>query len=231
MKFTHKVFHIDSNSERDWFAKSINLYLSNYSEELNTPTVEIRSIEDLKSYYLHNPDFNIDPNGYNLDGVQGWKLGELGIWASNYTAWKNFINTDSDYLILMEDDITFNQNFFPLLEKYLSELPENWDFFSFFVPADQYHKYNLSKSYGENTSMLYQDWSCLCYVISKNGANKFLSMMSSPVSLPLDWFFFRQTSKFYGFSVKPDVEKGCTLMPVESTFQTKHERQIINGIF
>lgn len=231
MKFTHKVFHIDSDSERDWLVKSINIYLSNYSIELDTPTIQIRSDEDLISFYSHNPDFNIDPSGYNLDDIQGWKYGELGIWASNYTAWKNFLKTDNDYLILMEDDITFNQDFFPLLEKYLNELPENWEFFSFFSPADQHHKYNDFISFSENTSFLYQDWSCLCYVLSKKGAEKVLSMMQTKINLPLDWFFYRQKEKFYGYSIKPKSQKGCTLASLESTFQGKHERKIINGIF
>jgi GR25 family glycosyltransferase involved in LPS biosynthesis len=231
MKFTHKVFHIDSDSERDWLVKSINIYLSKHSVEMQTPTVQISSDKDLRSFYTHNPDFNIDPNGYNLHGVQGWKYGELGIWASNYIAWKNFLKTDSDYLILMEDDIVFNQDFFLLLEKYLDELPEGWEFFSFFSPADQHDKYNASISWGENTSFIYQDWSCLCYVLSRKGAEKSLAMMNSKVSLPVDWFFYRQKEKFYGYSIKPDSPKGCTLASLESTFQEKHERKIINGIF
>ena len=232
MKFVHKVFHIDHYSERDTLVKSINIYLSNFSEELNTPTIEISSLDDLKSFYSHNQDFNIDPIGYNLHGQQGWKLGELGIWASNYTAWKNFLNTDADYLILMEDDIVFNENFFPLLNKYMSELPENWDYFSFFAPADQYHKFDPGLMQGENTSIAYQDWSCLCYVLTRSGAEKSLSIMQNKkVNLPLDWFFYRQKEKFVIFSIQPNKVGGCTLASLESTFQNRHERKIIDGIF
>jgi GR25 family glycosyltransferase involved in LPS biosynthesis len=231
MKFAHKVFHIESDSDREWLVESINIYLEKYSTPLDTPTIQIRSHEDLLNYYNNNKDFYIDPNGYSLDGKQGWKYGELGIWASNYTAWKNFLKTDFDSLILMEDDITFNDNFFPILEKYIAELPEDWDIFSFFVPFDQYHKYALHKSYGENTSLIYQDWSCLCYVLSRKGAQKSLDIMRQGVSLPLDWFYYRQTDKFNGFTIKPDVEQGCTLARLESTFQNKHERKIIDGVF
>ena len=231
MKFAHKVFHIDTDSERDWLVKNINIYLSKYSTELFTPTIQIRSADDLLSYYKNNPDFLIDPQGYNLDGIQGWKLGELGIWASNYTAWKNFLNSDNDILILMEDDIVFNDNFFPLLKEYIEELPSNWDMFSFFVPEDQFNKYNDDLSIGNNTSYIYQDWSCLCYIVNKRGAQKALDLMSSKVSLPLDWFFYRQKDQFAMFSIKPESSKGCTLAKLESTFQNKHERQVINGIF
>lgn len=231
MKFTHKVFHVDSDSERDWLVKNINIYLSKHSTQLETPTIQIRSHEDLESFYKHNPDFNIDPNGYSLDGMQGWKYGELGIWASNYIAWKNFLKTNHQYLILMEDDIRHNEDFFPILKEYLNELPANWEFFSFFSPEDQHHKYNDSISLGENISYLYQDWSCLCYVLTREGAQKCLSMMENKINLPLDWFFYRQREKFNGFSIKPKSNQGCTLAQLESTFQGKHERKIIHGIF
>lgn len=231
MKFAHKVFHIDSDSERDWLTKSINLYLSRYSDELDTPTIQIRSLEDLSSYRAHNPDFILDAQGYNLDGIQGWKFGEIGIWASNYAAWKKFINSDYDAIVLMEDDIVFNDNFFPLIEKYLNELPNDWDMFSFFVPQDQMHLYNNGLSVQENVSIAYQDWSCLCYVLSKSGAQKSLNIFQEKTGLPLDWFFYRQKNKFNIFSIKPNSSQGCTLAKLESTFQKKHERQVINGIF
>lgn len=230
MKFAHKVFHIDKYTERSNMVLSINQYLSNYSIELETPSIEISNLEDIKNFIDNHPDFIIDRNGYNLDNVQGWKMGEIGILASNYTAWKNFLNTDYDILILMEDDIEYNDNFFSLLTKYISELPENWDMFSFFVPADQYNKYNLELSYSDNTAKVYQDWSCLCYLLSRSGAEKSISLMNNN-SLPLDWFYYRQKEKFNIFSIKPDSQQGCTLAKVESTFQSKHTREIINGIF
>lgn len=231
MKFSYKIFHVDSDSERDSLVKVANLYLSKFGNELDTPTIHIRSEEDLASFYKENNDFIIDPNGYSLDGQQGWKLGELGIWASNYTAWKNFLKTDFDYLILMEDDIIINDNFFPLLEKYINEINVDWDYFSFFVPADQKHKYNSGLAISENVSYSYSDWSCLCYVLTRKGAATALENMKPAVGLPLDWYFYRQKYKMSVLSVKPDSEKGCTLAKLESTFQTKHERKIINGIF
>ena len=231
MKFKYKIFHIDSDSERDSIFKVANMAVSKNAEELITPTIQIRSEEDLSSFYAHNPDFNIDPNGYNLDSIQGWKMGELGIWASNYTAWKNFLKTDAEYLILMEDDIVIKDNFFELLEKYLSEIRIEWDLFSFFIPSDQFPSYKDDLSISENVCRAYQDWSCACYILTRRGAEKALINMNPPVSLPLDWYFYRQKHKFTSLTVKPSSDKGCTLAPLQSTFQAKHERKIINGIF
>lgn len=231
MKFKYKIFHTDSDSERDNIFKLANIMMSKNVEELSTPTIKISSESDLLSFYNHNKDFTIDPNGYNLDSIQGWKLGELGIWASNYIAWKNFLKTDADYLILMEDDIVIKENFFNLLEKYMLEVKVEWDMFSFFIPPDQFAAYTENISISENLSYSYQDWSCACYILSRSGAEKALNYMSPSVSLPLDWFFFRQKDKFKIITIKPSSDKGCTLAPVHSTFQYKHERKVINGIF
>lgn len=231
MKFLYKVFHSQSNLERSHLVKNVNQYMSEFCDELDTPTIEIKTENDLKDFYENNKSFKIDSNGYNLDGVQGWKLGELGIWASNYAAWNNFLKTDSDYLILMEDDIILYNNFFPLLKKYLEEIKIDWDCFSFFIPEDQIYKYNLELLISENVSKVYSDWSCLCYVLNRKGAEKALSNMNQGVNLPLDWYFYRQSDKFTTLTIKPDAELGCTLFKTESTFQNKHERKIINGIF
>lgn len=229
MNFCHKVFHIDSNNERDNYTKSINLYLNNHSVELNTPTIKISNQEEYEYFIKENQDFNINPQGYNLDNLQGWKYGEVGIWASNFIALKSFIQSDNDYVILMEDDIIYDDQYMPLLKKYIKELPENWDMFSYFVPKDQKLKYvhehhDIGK---DNVCKSYQDWSMLCYVVNKRSAKKILEIASLGIYLPLDWFFYRQTNIFNCYTVKPYVTIGCKLAPIESTFQKKQERKVL----
>ena len=225
--FCHKVLHLDKDSDREPFVDNINEYLSYYSDILETPTIEISNKDQYLNFTNSNPDFNIDPNGYNLHNEQGWRYGEVGIWASNWTAWKNFLNTDKDYLIMMEDDLQVEDNFMDLLIKYLNELPQEWDIFYYYCPADQFNKYSQSFSTSEHTSVIYQDWSSACHVISKIGAEKLLSTSSTGINLPLDWHVFRQKNKFKAFTIKPEVEIGCRLTEIESTFQSKQSRQIL----
>lgn len=231
MKICFKVFHLSKNKEREKFSVNITEYLNNKGlEALNTPTIKISNVEDIK-YFISNNHFNLDPSGYNLDSIQGWKMGEVGIWASNFIAWNNFLNTDNDIAILMEDDIIFKNNFFDDLMDKIKELPEDWDFFSFFVPADQRNAYDPSMSVSNNISSIYQDWSMLCYLISRGGAEKLIKSCQSPVRLPLDWHIYRQRQKFNSYSIKPDVELMCDIAEINSTFQNIQPRRVINGIF
>jgi len=230
MKFSHKVFHIEGNEERYSKVKSINDYLHSYSKLLITPTIKISSIEEYTEFLKNNPSFVPDPYGYSLHGEQGWRYGEIGIWASNWTAWRNFLESDSDYLILMEDDIVYSDGFMDMIINYMRQLPENWDAFHAFSPADQFGKYNHSHDIdADDVCRCYQDWSCLCYIITKAGAQKLIDN-SNRFNLPLDWYMFRQQHIFNTYTIKPSSEFPCTLLPTESTFQTKQKREIINGI-
>jgi GR25 family glycosyltransferase involved in LPS biosynthesis len=230
MKFTHKVFHLEGDESRDYYVNSINEYLSSYSKLLVTPTIRISNQEHYDAFLQSNPDFIPDPYGYSLNGEQGWRFGEIGIWASNWTAWNNFLKSDADYLILMEDDITYSSIFMEIIINYMAQLPEGWDIFHAFSPADQFGKYTGSHDFGaDDVCIAYQDWSCLCYIITKNAARKMIDH-SNMFNLPLDWYMFRQNHLFKTYTVKPTSEFPCTLLATESTFQTKQKREIINGI-
>jgi len=231
MKICFKVFHISKNRARTKFSVGMTKYLkANGLEILNTPTVAISNIEDVQNF-LSNNYFKLDPNGYNLDSVQGWKMGEVGIWASNFIAWNNFLSTDNDIAILMEDDIIFDDGLLDDLMNKINELPDNWDFFSFFVPEDQHKSYDSSMSVSKNISRVYQDWSMLCYLVSRNGAKKLIESCQKPVSLPLDWHIYRQRDKFNSYSIKPDVALMCDIANIDSTFQNIQNRRVLNGIF
>lgn len=227
MNFTHKVFHLNKDLSRQKFVDKINIYLSDYSEELQSPTIEISNNDQYLEFIKNNPDFNLNPIGYNLHNQQGWRYGEVGIWASNWTAWKNFLSTDKDLLILMEDDIGHDESFMEYLTKYIQEIPQDWEIFFYYCPADQFPKFNAQLSVSENTSVIYQDWSCACYIISRAGAEKLLKTSSEGISLPLDWHVFRQRNKFKAFTIKPNSKIGCYLNSTDSTFQSTQERKVL----
>lgn len=227
MKFSHKIFHIDGDKDRNNLVSKTNDYLDNYSTELNTPTIKISCKEEYADFVSKNLDFNVDPQGFSLNNEQGWKYGEIGIWASNRTSWKNFLNTDSDYLILMEDDIVISDKFIEVLNKSIEQAPDTFDIIHLFAPEDNYFRYNSFHDFGaEDLCYIYQDWSCLCYIISKRGAHKLLQT-STTINLPLDWHMFRQKPLFEIFTLKPQSSIACSLFPTESTFQNTHKREIL----
>ena len=230
MKISHKIFHLDSSPEREQYFIAMNNYLQGYSKELNMNTVEIRNQEDLLKFISNHPDFNLDPEGYNLDNMQGWRYGEIGVFASNFIAWKEFVNnTEDDYLILMEDDIMYEEDFKEVLNEYLSELPEDWDAFFFAVPPGQFIKfYGSGADIGlPNTCRVYQDHWLLCYVLNRKGAIKAIETVKQGIRLPADWYFFRQRHIFNSYSVKPNAKFSCFGSPTETTIQ-KQARKIVS---
>lgn len=225
MKIAYKVFHTDGlQKERDLSYKKINEYLLDKMHLLETPTIKISSLEDYENFVSDNKEFVVDRGGYDLANVRGWRFGEIGILASNWKAWNNFLNSRYDYLVLMEDDIEYKENFYEKIKKYISDLPDTFDVFSAFVPRDQFSRHDVWMNLGDSgICFSYQDWSCLCYVVSRSGAKKLIENFNN-VNLPLDWYIYRQTDKFSVYSLRPSEEAICDLIGVESTFQTKEPR-------
>lgn len=230
MNIAYKLFHLPRDHARNKAVENVHSYLLKNIKILNTDTIKISSFEDYTKFKEGNPDFNVDPLGYNLDNKQGWRYGEVGIWASNWLAWKNFIKSEYDYLILMEDDIVLYENFLPELERYMKQLPENFDAFHAFCPSDQNDKYDIAMDISDELCSSYQDWSCACYIVSRSGAQKMIYLASRGIRLPLDWFMFRQKNLFSVYTLKPDAKRICDILNIDSTFQTKEDRNIINGI-
>jgi GR25 family glycosyltransferase involved in LPS biosynthesis len=230
MNIAYKLFHLPRDHARNKAVENVHSYLLKNIKILNSDTIKISSYSDYIKFVEENPDFNVDPTGYNLDNKQGWRYGEVGIWASNWLAWKSFIESEYDYLILMEDDIVLYENFLPELERYMKQLPENFDAFHAFCPSDQNHKYDISMDFSDEVCSSYQDWSAACYVVSRSGAQKMIYFASRGIRLPLDWFMFRQKNLLSVYTLKPEAKRICDILTIDSTFQTKEDRKIINGI-
>jgi GR25 family glycosyltransferase involved in LPS biosynthesis len=230
MNIAYKLFHLPRDHARNKAVENVHSHLLKNIKMLNSDTIKISSYSDYIKFVEENPDFNVDPMGYNLDNKQGWRYGEVGIWASNWLAWKSFIESEYDYLILMEDDIVLYENFLPELERYMKQLPENFDAFHAFCPSDQNHKYDLSMDFSDEVCSSYQDWSAACYVVSRSGAQKMMYFASRGIRLPLDWFMFRQKHLLSVYTLKPEAKRICDILTIDSTFQTKEDREIINGI-
>ena len=222
MKLCYKVFHIegmgDSAAIRSELNYKINNYLNNVFNELDTPTIQIMNQyqydEFNKTYGLLNPTFE-------------FKYGELGIWASNLLAMQNFLESDYDVLMLMEDDISYNENFVQLLDAYLKDMPEDWDVFSYFCHSNQFSLFNNIYN-GARIVPAYQDWSMLCYLLNKRGAKKILdSVKETGINMPIDWYIFRQPDRFKSYTLAPYAPQGCSLYETTSTFQHIDERVIL----
>jgi len=218
-----KIFH---NEEQTRLMEKRNILTKRAIEQLekdfhnfDTPTIMMRNTDDISSFYK-DAQIKIDPKGWL---GEGWKPGELGIWASNYTAWVNFAKSKHDHIILMEDDIQLAKDFSTKLYKYIDELPEDWDVFTVYIPETgnvRYKKGAKDLQIGkENVCKVYQSWSCLCYVVSKSGAKKMIEDVKTPVSRPIDhYLFYHDFLNVY--AIKYDKPNICNIYRTDSTVQT-----------
>lgn len=216
-----KIFHDENNTSIDVRKKLVkrakSQLLENF-EEIDTPTIIMSSKEDLSSFYKKSK-IKIYPKGYE---DSGWKPGELGIWASNYTAWNNFSKSKYDHLILMEDDIQLSKNFNSMIYKYIDELPDDWDVFTVYIPETgnvRYKKNAKDLMIGkENICKVYQSWSCLCYVVSKSGAKKLINDVKNPVSRPIDHYLY-YNDRLNVYALKYGTANICNIYKTRSTVQ------------
>lgn len=231
-KICFKIFHNEEDTKemfiRNKLVKNATAQLVKDFDEFDTPTIIMKNTEDISSFYKKSK-IKIAPKGH-LD--QGWKPGELGIWASNYTAWEKFSKSSYDHIILMEDDIQLSKHFSSKLYKYIDELPEDWDVFTVYIPETGNIRYkggakNLQIG-KENVCKVYQSWSCLCYVVSKSGANKMLNDVKTPVSRPIDHYLF-YNDRLNVYAIKYDKSNICNIYQTKSTVQLA-AKQDMTGI-
>lgn len=218
-----KLFHNEEDTaimeKRNILASRAITQLEKDFDNFETPTIMMRNTDDIQSFYKDS-ELKVNPKGW-LD--EGWKPGELGIWASNYTAWSNFANSKYDSIILMEDDIQLSKDFSKKLHEYMDELPNDWDVFTVYVPATgnvRYKKDGKDLDIGkENICKVYQSWSCLCYVVSKNGAKKLIELVKTPVQRAIDHYLFYH-EELNVYALKYNRANICNLYSTTSTVQT-----------
>lgn len=244
-KGCYKMFHLavdDSDKLRKACFKNVNAIVGSKLVEAQTPTVSVKTLDELKVFMLEYPMVNIDGKGFDISqsGMKkydrsiakcdGWLLSEIGIMASHYVAWKNFLNTDFEYMLLFEDDVWVNGNFLELFAERYKELPDDWEAFYFCAPLANRNLRWLDgsdKSISKSLCEPYHNWSSAGYAISKSGAAQLVDYVENKYSmhLPLDWFILQKNAIEKVYSIRPNLEQGCRLVNTESTYANKEEKQ------
>jgi GR25 family glycosyltransferase involved in LPS biosynthesis len=241
-----KVFHIESKTYQSFsrakLKKELDSMMSTFATELDTPTINIYSEYTLLSFYKDNDDIAIDPKGmqvapeWDVSRYIGWRFGELGIYASNLTAWKNFLDSDFEYAVLMEDDFQINDKFQNYLNEYMQELPDDWEVLSMHINPNENNRFNEHYDIGQpNVCKTYHRLSMACYVINKRFVRKALELIKTPITEPFDVYVLNEPYKFNSYSIKPSKPKGCRCLGAyhmfKSTFQERDARQDLTTIF
>jgi GR25 family glycosyltransferase involved in LPS biosynthesis len=211
MKYAYKVLHIEGVSqERDAAVNGIKQIMAGI-EELPCLTIDFVTPEYRHRFLDQNPDFKT---------TKPFKIGELGVWASNIEAWKAFLDSDYDALLLFEDDVNLDPDFVKGMEAYLNKLPHEWDLFSPYIHWWQEgNLYKEEYSVNDEICIAYQNWSLAAYFISKEGARKALASISGGIYTAIDLHLFKGIYDFNAYTTQPKAKKYTDLYYFESTIQ------------
>lgn len=222
------IFHLPNSesTQRNQIVRSLREKLKGTWSEIPIRTIAFKNLEEITNFEETNLGIDFLPEGYEYNGETGWRLGELGIWAGNILAWKKFVNSRFDYLILFEDDVIFRDNFVDLVHQVILKAPKGWDVISLYSPDTEKHKFELKKAENKTVVPIFQDWSMLSYVVSVNGAKKLLKNIveMGPISYPIDWFMWRNIPNLNIYAINPYCPQPFELAGLESTFQQSQER-------
>lgn len=194
------VIHIDDDSElsryrRKYFVNTCR-YLKNKIKYLNVKAFKISNQEDLEHYNKTQPAFNFSEN---------LKYGEIGCLASHYNAWKSLLSTEQDAILIIEDDAILADTFIDSFNMYIKEIPQDFDVVSMYVHPAKTYKYNKNiHDIGlSNICLGFQNQSTLAYLISRNGAKKYIDYVDNLFDKPLDLFLFDVEKKTNFYSISP----------------------------
>jgi GR25 family glycosyltransferase involved in LPS biosynthesis len=233
MSACFEVFHTDTGNEVRNRSYEGVLKTMSFLPRLGSQTMYLNTAEKAQKFMDENPDFIVNTvQDYAQPGETfPPSSGVIGVWASNWLAYKNFLNSSHDVMFIFEDDVVLSKNFEVIAHSYMKELLPTWDFFSLFVPEDSLFAYDEQQHdiYEEHVCRSYQQWSCAAYVVSRRGAEKALKDIATRgITAPVDWYVFnfrmkaeQNQMRFATYTLKPTVYK-----PVKFDLEAARKSQI-----
>lgn len=159
------------------------------------------------------------------------KIGEMGVWLSNYDAWKNISEMDSP-CIVFEDDAVVDETFWLKFTNFIDQLPSDWDFAALWVPENQRVDYRYSLVYNhtgvplifgtlpyeksifqvpgaDRAALVYQGYGMVSLVYSPRGAEKLVNYAHSRgITGPVDCWIYEiahmDETNVKGYAPRPE---------------------------
>lgn len=201
-------------------------------KQVNLPAQRISAIDGsvLPQKYISNI---IDKNTfkYFIYRGEGIRLGEIGCYLSHEKVWKEFLDSNYSYAVVLEDDVSFVPSEFNNLFPKLLTHKDQWDILKLQngqIPTVSSLMYN--KKYNLNP-ILYSYVSTLGYIINRKAA-KILLSISRPLKMPVDLLLMRHWEmNLKLLALEPCIltqQKNNTTNIGHSQYYTFHKLQIDN---
>lgn len=185
------------------------------------------NIEGNIEKFLDEYKINIISNSPTT-GYKKFFVGEVGVFASHYLAWKYIVENNLNSMLILEDDAILEKDF---LKKYnigINNLPKNWDYISFYA-----HKYTVNGFFRENKNKKdyiineyvvknFQKVALSCYCVSNNGAKKLIKYVEQVgMNQEADLFVFgsEHIENLNAYCINPEINFPVKLINFETQIQ------------
>ena len=204
------------NPARNWYKENIRKNIG------DIPFVEMSSI-DGRAKYAHGLKIELGLK----DTEWRYSQGELGVWLSHFIRWR-YVSKSNQPLLVFEDDAIIRANFLERLNSLMSEIPDDYDFVSLWVPENQRQDYMYNVRYDitgtpvvhapnttgksiydiglERASKVYQGYGLVATIYSPQGGKKLVKYADMyGLSTPADCFIFQHAhaERLNGYAPKP----------------------------
>lgn len=142
------------------------------------------------------------------------KDGQIGCALSHINLWTKIKNSKDNIILILEDDAIIPDKFWINYQKYMAELPKNWDMVLFGGSRLKGHSY--TKHLIKPKKTIYGNWGTFAYIIKKSTANKLLKTCSSlydTIDHHLNKRFYCQNNVFFANPqmIKHDYDSYSTI--------------------
>jgi hypothetical protein len=190
-------------------------------EEVEMAAVDGRRIELLPE---------VRKRGLDVVGWGNAKLGEIGVWLSNFDRWELAAGMDEP-LIVFEDDAMPSPAFNIYMEELMQDVPDDWDFVSLWIPDNQKRDFYYDIDFDEQgrhiwttrpwrtdensvyrlgdsrrVAVAYQGYGMVSLMYSPQGAAKLVDLArETGLTGPVDCWIFEQVhrGKVRGYACHP----------------------------
>ena len=132
--------------------------------------------------------------------------GEYGVWLSTIRVWQYIIDNKIDMFLLLEDDISLQQDFIKSLNDCINDLPSDFDFLSLYYFDDQNQDNDSTEIQSTSIKKSHLQYSAgQATLYSLAGAKKLMKLIKRKgLEYTSDCFIFKQSQLglVQGYSIK-----------------------------
>ena len=181
----------------------------------------------IQSFNAHEMDLRSGLRLRNIE-INNWgpKIGELGVWLSNFDCWDT-VGMMDEPLVVFEDDAIIDPHFFFKASGILEDLPDDWDFCALWVPENQRQDFTYEVTYDhqgdpiitghrdyedslfwhtKRVARVYQGYGMVSLMYSPSGGKKLVDLAREyGIYTPVDCFVYQQAhmGNLNGFAPTP----------------------------